>query len=80
MHQGQEPGEGEAVPPSKPEPLPDGVLGYVAVLPGRVLTMASEEAGTIGWLANADLMSRRQAEHEAGATGGTLCEVRAVNQ
>lgn len=63
-----------------PEPLPDDVIGYVVILPGRVFTAASREAGTVAWLANADLMGREHAEHMAQATGGTVAEVRAVTR
>lgn len=69
-----------ATPLRKPEPLPDGVLGYVVILPGHVLSAAGREGGTVAWLANADLMSWEHAGHMAGATGGTVAEVRAVER
>jgi hypothetical protein len=60
----------ETVPARKPEPLPDGVLGY------NVATMRTLSGG--GWLTSADIMTREAAEHVLPVTGGTLVEVRAV--
>ncbi len=68
----------ETMPIRKPEPLPDGVLGY-SVATRRTLP-APYGGGALGWLATADLMTREAAEHTLSVTGGTLVEVRAVKR
>lgn len=57
---------------TRPEPLPDGVLGY------NVATLRSLSGG--GWLATTDLMGLEEAGHVREATGGVLVEFRAVQR
>lgn len=62
--------EPETTPIPKPEPLPDGVAGYVVAL-GRY---GGPKPG--GWLSCSDLLTREAAEQAAEVLHGTVCEVR----